>query len=211
MSDNVNIATVEQGTDHLSRDPRIAPQPNQPFTALSEMLASQYEGPDEPKQPVALPLVGEQEWRFRTKPGRASTSMSLRLPIETDDVDENVLRKNKYKRWLDRQIKQGKIDEKERGKDGLLKSDKAVFDLLGEYHIKFTGVRVNGRRAMEAQYTTTEKVVADYIRGRLEKGEFANEIYEEVRPVTMSINGQVGRFLPADEATRLAMAAAAAG
>lgn len=207
MSDNVDL-----GTDHLSSNPNIAPRPGQPFTALAEQLAAQAaaDGPEQAKAPAVLPLVAETEWRFRTYPGRPSASVALRIPIESDDVDDNVKRKNKYKRWLDRQITQGKIDRSEVGKDGLLKADKAVFDLTGEYHIHFRGVRVGGKRAMEAQFTTDKKVIADYLRSRLMKGEFAGEIYEDVRPMTVEIDGQRIQVVPADDTARKAMAAAAA-
>jgi hypothetical protein len=207
VSDNVDL-----GTDHLSTDPSIAPRPGQPFTALAEQLAAQAaaDGPEPVISPAALPLVAETDWRFRTYPGRASATIALRIPVESDDIDDNVKRKNKYKRWLDRQVTQGKIDRSEIGKDGLLKADKAVFDLTGEYHIHFRPVRVGGKRAMEAQYTTDQKVIADYIRSRLMRGEFAGEIYEDVRPMTVEVGGQRIQVMPADETARKAMAAAAA-
>lgn len=215
MSERVDTTeAMREGTDHLSTNPEIAPRAGQPFTEMSDLLAAQAAAapPEVAKQPVALKPVGDYEWRFRTTPGRNSTAVRLSIPVETDDADENVKRKNKYKRWLDRQIKQGRIDKSEVGKDGLLKADKAVFDLTGEYSLIFKPVRqADGRRAMEAQLVTKEKLIADYMRGRLTRGDFAGEIYEDVRPVAVEINGQTVYMMPADDTARQAMAAAAAG
>lgn len=54
-------------------------------------------------------------------------------------------------------------------------------------------------------------LVADYIRSRLARGEFAGEIYEDVRPMWVEVGGQRIRVMPADDTARVAMAAAAAG
>jgi hypothetical protein len=215
MSERVDVqANLREGSDHLSGNPNLAPAPNQPFTEMTDLLAAQAASaePELLKVPVALKALGAHEWRFRTTPGRNGASIRLDIPVESDDTDDNLKRKNKYKRWLDRQVNQGRIRKDEIGKDGLLRADKAVFDLLGEYTLIFTPVRQpGGRRAMEAQYVTHEKVIADYIRGRLNRGDFAGEIYEEVRPVAVEINGQTVYMMPADDTARQAMAAAAAG
>jgi hypothetical protein len=218
MSERVDVqANLREGSDHLSGNPNLAPAPNQPFTEMTDLLAAQAASaePELLKVPVALKALGAHEWRFRTTPGRNGASIRLDIPVESDDTDDNLKRKNKYKRWLDRQVKQGRIDKKEVvNKDGFygLKADKDVYDLTGEYVLIFTPVRQpGGRRAMEAQYVTHEKVIADYIRGRLNRGDFAGEIYEEVRPVAVEINGQTVYMMPADDNARQAMAAAAAG
>jgi hypothetical protein len=215
MSERVDVqSNLREGSDHLSGNPTIAPRSGQPFTDMSDLLAAQAGSaePEQLKTPVALKALADHEWRFRTKPGLNGATIRLDIPVESDDTDDNLKRKNKYKRWLDRQVNQKRIDRSEVGKDGLLKADKAVFDLLGEYNLIFTGVRLpGGRRAMEAQYVTKEKVIADYIRGRLNRGDFAGEIYEEVRPVAVEINGQTVYMMPADDNARQAMAAAAAG
>lgn len=212
MSERVNTGAISrEGADHLR--PNLAPRADQPFTELPDRLAAQAaaDEPEVPKTPVALPYVDDHEWRFRTYPGLGSAAIKLNIPVESDDMDDYLLRKNKNKRWLDRKIKQGRYDRTDVGKDGFLKADKAVFDLLGEYHLNFKPVTKDGKRQMEAQYVTREKVVADYIRGRLANGEFAGEIYEDVRPIEVEVNGQRIRVVPADESARVAMAAAAAG
>jgi hypothetical protein len=213
LSERVDVSSVETGALPQG-NPDVTPRADQPFMEIYDLQRAQAAAsePDVPKQPVVLKPIGEHQWRFRTMPGRGSCSVRLDIPVELDDVDDYLKRKNKYKRWLDRQIKQGRIAKEEVGKDGFLKADKAVFDLLGEYTLFFTPVRApGGRRAMEAEYVTKDKLIADYLRGRLNRGDFAGEIYEDVRPMTVEINGQHIQVMPADDNARQAMAAAAAG
>jgi len=206
-------AVQREGNDHLN--PRIAPLPNQPYTEMFDLQRAQINAaePDEPEAWPVLAPIAAGTWRFVTTPGIGSTSIRLDIPVETDDRDESVLRKNKYKQWLDRQVRQGRIDRKEVGKDGFLIADKAAFEIVGEYTLNFTPVRdKTGRRRKQAEYVTDKKVVADYIRGRLNRGDFP-EITEDIRPVTVEIDGELVEMLPVTEAgkRRVAMAAAAAG
>jgi hypothetical protein len=220
LSERVDVqATLREGNDHLS--PSLAPREGQPFTEMTDLLAAQAAAAlPEVKRPIQLVPIPSGAWRFVTKDELAGATVTLRLPHLTDDVDDNVRRKNIYKRWLDRMIKQteegrrsvGLIHRTDVGKDGMLKADKAVFDLTGEYSLSFKPARdKDGRRRKIAEFITRDKVIADYIRLRLSRGEFAGEIFEDVRPMEVEINGQVISVMPADDNARQAMAAAAAG
>ena len=84
-----------------------------------------------------------------------------------------------------------------------LKADEEVLERTGEYYIRFTPIR--GRH--EAMYETTDPVVASYIRDRLP--EFP-QLYEEVGPMLVEVNGEMIEVLPANDHARQTMAAAAA-
>lgn len=213
--DRTNVAAVQrEGADHLSNDAAIAPQPGQPFTELSEMQMQQAaeEEPVMPSQPVKLDPIGAGRWRFRTTPPIGSFQIRLDIPVESEDRDENIRRTNRMKQWTQRQVDQGRFARSEVGKDGILKADRAVFAVTGRYTLAFTPVRTKSNlRAMESEFVTDQKVIADYIRGRLARGDFAGEVYEDVQPIEIEINGQQVLVAPANETARLAMAAAAAG
>jgi len=209
------VAAVQrEGADHLSNDAAIAPRPGQPFTELSEMQMQQAaeEEPVMPSQPINLDPVGAGRWRFRTVPPIGSFQIRLDIPVESEDRDENIRRTNRMKQWTQRQVDQGRFARGEVGKDGILKADRAVFAAIGRYTLVFTPVRTKSNlRAMEAEFVTEQKIIADYIRGRLTRGDFAGEVYEDVQPIEIEINGQQVLVAPANETARLAMAAAAAG
>ena len=216
VSDSVNVEAIQrEGFDHLSKDPNIAPRPGQPYTEMYDLLREQQEAadPDEPEPWAVMTALPVGTWRFVTIPGIGGTSIRLDLPVETDDRDESVRRKNKYKQRLDRWERQGKIAKTDRGKDGLLKADQAVFEALGTYNLNFQPVRDGkGKRFKQAEFTTDDPVVADYIRARINRGDFP-EIVEDVRPVMVEMNGELVEMMPVTEAgkRRVAMAAAAAG
>jgi len=69
---------------------------------------------------------------------------------------------------------------------------------------------VSDGRVREATFATKDPFIAEYIRRRIAAGEFRDMIYEEVRPVGRVVNGVLGRFIPADSATREAVAFAQA-
>jgi hypothetical protein len=222
LSERVDTnAVMREGNDHLSGNPSLAPRSGQPFTEMTDLAAAQAAATEPEKaEPIRLAPIAHGEWRFVTVDGRAGATVTLNLPHLNDDIDDNVKRKNIHKRWVDRKIKQtkegrltvGMIYPTDVGKDGMLKADKAVFDLLGEYHLVFTPARdLDGRRRKIAEFVTRDKVVADYIRLRLSRGEFAGEFFEDVRPMTVEVNGQFIQVMPADDTARQAMAAAAAG
>ena len=213
MSDRVDTTAAQrEGADHLR--PETAPRADQPFAEMFDLQRAQSAAaePDEPEAWVDLVPLAAGSWRFVTQPGIANTCIRLDLPIETDDRDLSIDRKNKYKRWLDRQVRQGRIAKSEIAKD-VLKADQAVYELTGEYTLNFTPVRdKTGVRRKQAEYVTTDKTVAAYIRARLNRGDFPG-ITEDVRPVTVEIDGELVEMLPVTEAgrRRVAMAAAAAG
>lgn len=212
MSDSVNVETIQrEGLDHLSNDPKVAPRPGQPFTEMFDLVREQQAAaePDESEPWAVMSALPVGTWRFVTIPGIGGTSIRLDLPVETDDRDLSVNRKNKYKRWLDRQVRSGRIDKSEVGKDGSLKADQAVYDILGTYSISFQPVRDGtGKRFKQAEFSTDEKVVADYIRARINRGDFP-EIVEDVRPVVVEIDGQKIEMMPVNETGRRAVATAA--
>ena len=224
MTDSVDVNAIQrEGNDFAN--PALAPAKAdrqgrpQAVNALHDLHREQMAAaePDEPEPWAVLAPIPAGSWRFVTLPGWASTTISLDIPVESDDRDLSIERKNKYKRWLERQIRNGRIAQSEVGKvkDGVavLEADKAVYDLLGEYHINFLPVRdASGKRRKQAEYVTSEKVVADYIRGRLNRGDFP-EIVEDIRPVMVEIDGELTEMMPVSEAgrRRVAMAAAAAG
>lgn len=213
MSDSVNVEAIQrEGLDHLSNDPSIAPRPGQPFTEMYDLLREQQEAaePDEPEPWAVMSALPVGTWRFVTIPGIGGTAIRLDLPAETDDRDESVRRKNKYKQRLDRWERQGKIGKADRGKDGLLKADLAAYEALGTYVINFQPLRDGtGKRFKQAEFATDDKVVADYIRGRINRGDFP-EIVEDVRPVMVEVNGQKIEMMPVSETGRRAVATAAA-
>ena len=211
MTDTTQIQ--REGNDHLN--PTLAPRANQPYAEMFQLQREQSAAaePDQPEQWAALAPIPAGTWRFVTVPGIGNTSIRLDIPVETDDRDQSVIRKNKYKQWLDRQMRQGRIDKSEVGKDGMLRADKAVYDLVGDYTLNFSPVRDRtGVRRKQAEYVTSEKVVADYIRGRLNRGDFP-EITEDIRPMQVMVDGELVEMMPVTEAgkRRVAMAAAAAG
>jgi hypothetical protein len=216
VSDSVNVDTVQrEGLDHLSNDPRVAPRAGQPFTEMFDLVREQQAAadPDEPEPWATLTAIPAGTWRFVTIPGIGGTAIRLDIPVETDDRDESVRRKNKYKQRLDRWERQGKIAKADRGKDGLLKADQAVYEIVGTYNLNFTPVRDGkGKRFKQAEFTTDDATVAAYIRARLNRGDFP-EIVEDVRPVMVEMNGELVEMMPVTEAgkRRVAMAAAAAG
>ena len=211
--DNVNVEAVQrEGNDHLSSNPSIAPRPGQPFTEMFDLAREQQAAlePDEPEPWAVMTSLPVGTWRFVTIPGIGGTSIRLDLPVETDDRDESVLRKNKYKQRLDRWERQGRIAKTDRGKDGLLKADAAVYEALGTYNLNFQAVRDGkGKRFKQAEFTTDDPVVADYIRARINRGDFP-EIVEDVRPVVVEVNGQQIEMMPVNETGRRAVATAAA-
>ena len=217
MSERVDTTAIQrEGNDHLNKD--TAPRSDQPYAEMFALQRDQINAaePDEPEPWAVMTPIAPGSYRFVTSPGIGGTAIRLQIPVETDDRDESVLRKNKYKQWLERQVKQGRIDKSEvvNAKDFYgLKADKAVFDIIGEYSINFTPLRDRGgRRRKQAEYVTNEKVVAAYIRGRLNRGDFP-EITEDIRPVVVEIDGVPTEMMPVTEAgkRRVAMAAAAAG
>jgi hypothetical protein len=216
VSDSVTVENVQrEGLDHLSNDPRVAPRPNQPFTEMFDLVREQQAAadPDEPEPWATLTAIPAGTWRFVTIPGIGGTAIRLDIPVETDDRDESVRRKNKYTQRLDRWERQGKIAKTDRGKDGLLKADQAVYEIVGTYNLNFTPVRDGkGKRFKQAEFTTDDPTVAAYIRARLNRGDFP-EIVEDVRPVMVEMNGELVEMMPVTEAgkRRVAMAAAAAG
>jgi len=213
VSDNVNVEAIQrEGLDHLSKDPKVAPRPGQPFTEMYDLLREQQAEaePDQPEPWAVMAALPAGTWRFVTVPGIGGTSIRLDLPVETDDRDLSVNRKNIYKRWLERQIRQGRIEKSEIGKDGLLKADLAVYEAVGTYNLNFVPVRDGkGKRFKQAEFTTDDKVVADYIRARINRGDFP-EIVEDVRPVMVEIDGQQIEMMPVSETGRRAVATAAA-
>lgn len=213
VSDSVNVEAVQrEGFDHLSKDPKIAPRSGQPYTEMYDLLAEQQAAaePDKSEPWAVMTALPVGTWRFVTVPGIGGTAIRLDLPAETDDRDESVRRKNKYKQRLDRWERQGKIAKGDRGKDGLLTADQAVYLALGTYVLNFQPVRDGkGKRFKQAEFTTTDKVVADYIRARINRGDFP-EIVEDVRPVMVEVNGQQIEMMPVSETGRRAVATAAA-
>lgn len=214
MSERVDpTAVLNEGSDHLKKS--TAPRPDQPYAemfALQRQQSAEAE-PEEPEAWAVLAPIAPGTWRFVTTPGIGGTAIRLDIPVETDDRDESVNRKNKYKRWLDRQMRQGRIDKSEVGKHGILEADQDVYDLTGEYVLNFTPVRdKDGRRRKQAEFVTSEKAVAAYIRGRINRGDFP-EITEDIRPVMVEMDGELVEMMPVTAAgkQRVAMAAAAAG
>lgn len=135
---------------------------------------------------------------FRTKPGIRSTAITLRLYHEKEDLDANVKAKKAWERWAKRQFGP-------KFKDALA-LDRKLYEEHGLTRITFRPVP----GAQEASYTTRDPEIAAYIRMRIKEPDLAALIYEEVAPMLVEINGQAVYVVPADDAARQAMAAAAA-
>lgn len=175
-------------------------------TPSSQGIKADRIGLKEPelKAAVLAPLA-DGHYRFRTLPRleRKSFAIKLRLPQAMPESDNYESMYRLYRRWLDRQIAQKKIDKSElrNQTEKLIEADLAVRDAIGKYRIVFTRVR----NAREAAFVTDSRVVADYIRMRMRRGDFP-EIYEETRPLELRLNGKQIRVQGASEADQRAIA-----
>lgn len=169
---------------------------------LAGMLKRQsvQDRPVEPVAPALLPQALPGTYRFRTKVDRRNHSIKLRVYRELGDEKMNADGKKRFERWAARLFGDGDI------RKGLkaLSADREVFNALGEYYIRFDPLP----NKMEAVFETTDPLVAAYVRSRVHEYPF---IYEEVSPIEVRLaDGSIARVIPADDASRVNMANAAA-
>jgi hypothetical protein len=167
---------------------------------LRDQLAAAPE--EKPAMPVALP-VPPGTFRFRTKVGLRNFVITLRTPIPAEDPELIVKNTNRYEKQMRRVlVGQGMTDPEVKK---LFKDEMKLYERWGDRSIRFKPVR--GR--FEATFTTTDPVIAAYVRSRLP--EFGGDVYEDVAPMEVEIGGQRVRVVPADDSSRRAMAQAAVG
>lgn len=135
-----------------------------------------------------LPVVPANKYRFRTLPeaGRKRFEIPLLIPHigKEDPLYEAAY--GRYKNWATRQMKQGRIPADEFVKNTMmLKRDRDVFGEIHDYKIVFTPIR----KSRECVYTTSNPIVADYIRWRISLGHF-DFVVEDVRPLMIRIGDQ---------------------
>jgi len=174
----------------------IGIMPDDPLVDLAERAAQTP--PERKLEPAALRYVAPDRFRFRTQPGLRSTSIVLRVPEVTFDLDKNVRIKKNWERWAKRTF--GPDFKK------VLKVDEVIAEKTGETVIKFRPLP--GR--MEATYETGDPEIAAYIRMRIQEPAHAM-IYEDVKPMAVEINGETVYVVQADPTSRARMAAHAAG
>lgn len=199
MAEQVNISKImHEGAEFTGPN---APAPGDANVGEFMDMVSYLQRSTQPGQ-VATGRPGdlrEGEFRFRTKTGYRDTAIKLRIYERSDDKVKDGENKQRFRNWASRKG----LDLKD-----LEKWDEAVYKRTGEPYIKFRPV--SDARVREATFATKDPFIAEYIRRRIAAGEFRDMIYEEVRPVEMVVNGVLGRFIPADSATREAVAFAQA-
>lgn len=153
---------------------------------------------------VLLPLQ-EGRWRFRThaKLERKTFAVKLRLPQAMPESPKYDMYYRSYLGWINRMVKSGQIDKTElkNQSEKLLKADLEVRDRIGKFRIVFS--RIRGRR--ECMWETDDKVLADYMRMRINRGDLP-EIYEETRPLTLQLDGRDVRVEGMSDADRRVIA-----
>ena len=156
-------------------------------------MVSELQRSTEPGQVATIKTstLREGEFRFRTRPGYRDTGIKLRIYERNADKVKETDNKQRWRNWAERNGLAVK---------DLEKWDEAVYKRTGEPYLKFRPM--SDPRIREATFATKDPFIAEYIRRRLAAGEFRNEIFEEVRPVEMVVNGVLGRFIPADDETR---------
>ena len=162
--------------------------------AQTEALLAQG-GVPVPK-PVALPPVGRGFSRFRTKPGRRRTTIYLRLYIEDPNPEVNIKRKNIWERA-----------QKQKFGDNwkkVLEMDRKVFAETDQTEFKFDSIG----NEQEAQFVTSNPLIAEYIRMRLPDYPY---IYEEILPFMVEHGGEMIEVMPTTIAGMQAAARAQAG
>ena len=179
---------------------------------LATMMAEQAAeaGPEKPLKPVRLEPPAQGSFRFRTKPGLGLTSIRLRvfLPNPRYNDDQNRQYKNNWERNSERvwgkPDRYGKPTMKWRE---VLEPDKRLWERLGIETIEFR--RIPGTQ--EASFQTRDPELAAYVRMRITEPDLSM-IYEEVGPTMAQLaSGEWVEVLPATDAARQQMAAAAAG
>ena len=163
---------------------------------FSQMMAEEREmaRPEPVARARQLNALPKGKYRFRTKPeaGRKRFEIPLLIPhIGKEDAAYEQAHE-RYRRWAQRQKRKNEQDPQQ-GIPGsefqtanmILKRDKAVFEELHEYKIKFSPIR----RSRECVYVTDNPIIADYIRWRCSLGHFPY-VVEDVRPLMVKIGDQ---------------------
>ena len=171
-----------------------------PDDPLAAMMANDGTQPEKEVVPAKLPTA-PGVYRFRTRPGLRSTTINLRMARESFEHDTELAARNRasFEKWARREF--GNDFKK------VLAPDQNVYKLLGSERIEFKPVR-SGVADREAVFETTDPEIARYIRSRLP--EFP-QIYEDIQPFEIEVNGEKIMVLPADDDSRNRAGAALAG
>ena len=167
---------------------KFADGQQQPFrTRASEDLRAQRGKQSEgAPPPVVMAGLDRGRTRFRTKEGHRQVLISFLNPHCQPESEQWEKLYPGYRRWIQNQQKQGKIDKSElTGKYQLIARELEVLDEIGKYYIRLRPVA--GRHT--AVFETGSPVVADYIRWRIRRGDFPM-IYEETRSFEVIIGGR---------------------
>lgn len=171
-----------------------------PDDPIAAMMATDGTEPEKEVVPAKLDAA-PGVYRFRTRPGLRSTSINLRIPRESFEHDTELSARNKasFEKWARREF--GNEFKK------VLAVDQQVYKIIGQETIDFKPVKT-GVAHREAVYETSDAEVARYIRSRL--AEFP-QIYEDIQPFEVEINGEKIMVLPADDDSRNRAGTALAG
>lgn len=168
---------------------------------LQEQIATAE--PEKPLKPQPLSAPAPGVFRFRTKPGHRNCKIAIMVPPTSGDRDADVKLTNQFERAAKRNLEQKGMTQAEIKKR--MKLEQEIYEIVGDRYIDFKPLR--GK--FEAIYKTANPKVAAYIRDRID--ELDLPVYEDISPVEVMIKGQKVLVMPADDASRSAMARAAAG
>jgi hypothetical protein len=169
----------------------VGPQPNDdPVAAL---LVSQLADPsvNVPEKPWGIAaLEPTQGFRFRSKPGFRKPCLTIQVPQDYGDDEKKSKHQDKM------------FARKYAGREDELIALQELVDDLGTRIVEFKPVP--GK--FEAYLDTDDPRLAAFIRSSQEFAE--GRIYEELAPMTVTVNGQTIQVVPANNDARQALAAA---
>jgi hypothetical protein len=191
----------------------IGVMPNDPLVNIEQRNAETP--PEVPVEPVKLPYVRPDTYRFRTTVGHRNTEIRLRVPEVIGDVDRDVKMKKAFEKWAARTLggdpdpqKDRKLTAAQRLSNALkvLKVDAELHERTQLDAFKFRPIP----RRQEATFETTDPEIAAYIRLRITEPQYVGKVYEDVKPLAVELNGETVYVVPADNESRTRMAAYAA-
>lgn len=178
-----------------ARKQDVGPQLSNPATGtlgdpVADLLMAQLADPS--LNPASAPwgtatLEPTTGFRFRSKPGNRLIQITIPVPVPMDDDVAMAKQHKVYARMF-------------KGREQELNDLTELAADLGTRVISFK--EVPGK--FECHLDTDDPRVAAYVRG---SGPFREgRIYEELAPMTVTVNGQTINVMPADDAARQTLA-----
>lgn len=187
------MAVTGSGIQAAQRED-VGPQPkDDPVAAL---LMEQLADPsvNVPEKPWGIAsLEPAQGFRFRSKVGYRKPCLTIQVPQDYGDDEKKAKHQDRM------------FARTYRGREQELTDRQVLVDELGSRIVEFRPV--NGK--FEAYLDTDNPRLAAFIRSTPEFAE--GRIYEELAPMTVTVNGQTIQVVPANNDARQALAAANAG